>query len=463
MTTEDKQTEEQGTYYYIRPTSATEENKKPKSDHLFALGIASGIMLSLVVFVVCSVAMQMHDDKKLTKTIEDAKQTVDESPAAQAYSNYDSTEEHDDIVTEEVMVKMGVLQGLIDKYYLDGYELDDLENGVYAGMIDSLGDKYAEYYSPEDLQLLMEDSEGVYYGIGAYVGMDSETGMCVISGTMEGTPAEKAGLEPGDIIYKVDDVDTQGMDSSEVVKLIKGEEGTYTHLTLIREGEDDYVEVDVMRSRVETPTVSYEIYEDDNIGYIAIGEFDTVTVDQFTDALAVCTGSGVRGIIIDLRGNPGGSVDAVCEICRHILPKGMIVYTEDKYGKRDEYTCDGTHELNLPLVVLTNEYSASASEIMTGAIKDYHKGTVVGTTTYGKGVVQKVVSLSDGSAIKLTISKYYTPSGVCIHGTGIEPDIPIELDVDAYVDDGFDNQLDAAIQEIHRQWEEEDVTIASNE
>ena len=182
------------------------------------------------------------------------------------------------------------------------------------------------------------------------------------------------------------------------------------------------------------------------MGYIEVVEFGENAVDQFEDALSSLRDSGMEGLIIDLRGNPGGSLTAVVEMCRMILPKGMIVYTEDKYGKRDEYTCDGTKQLEVPLVVLVDGNSASASEIMSGAIKDHGIGTLVGTTTFGKGIVQQVRPMMDGSAIKLTISAYYTPNGYNIHGIGIEPDVECEFDSETYYgsEDHYDNQLEKA-------------------
>lgn len=241
----------------------------------------------------------------------------------------------------------------------------------------------------------------------------------------------------------------QGLDLSEIVARIKGEAGTTVHLTIYREGETDYLEVDVERRKIESPTVNYEMY-DNGVGYIQITEFDEVTTDQFKEALAVIKGSDAKGLILDLRSNPGGSLPVVVDIARSILPKGLIVYTEDKYGERDEYTCDGKRELQIPMVVLINGNSASASEILAGAIKDYDKGTLIGTTTFGKGIVQRVLPLTDGTALKLTISSYFTPKGNNIHGIGIEPDIECEFDSDAFYEDQVDNQLERAKQEISR-------------
>lgn len=291
----------------------------------------------------------------------------------------------------------------------------------------------------------MRDTEGIYYGIGAYLMIDQATGLGKISGVIENTPAQEAGLRENDLLYLVDGESTAGMELSEIVSRVKGEQGTKVHLTIYREGESDYLEVDVERRKIESPTVKYEILKN-NIGYIQITEFDDVTTDQFTEALAVVKGAHAKGLIIDLRGNPGGSLNVVVDIARQILPKGLIVYTEDKYGEREEYNCDGRRQLDMPLVVLVNGNSASASEILAGAVKDYKVGTLVGTTTFGKGIVQRILPLTDGTALKLTISAYYTPNGNNIHGVGIEPDVICEFDSDAYYDDDVDNQLDKAVE-----------------
>ena len=203
------------------------------------------------------------------------------------------------------------------------------------------------------------------------------------------------------------------------------------------------MKVEIERRKVESPTVNYEVY-DNGMGYIQITEFDEITLDQFTEALAVCKGSDVKGLILDLRSNPGGNLNTVVDIARELLPEGLIVYTEDRYGKRTEYSCDGTKELKIPLVVLINGNSASASEILAGAIKDYGIGTLVGTTSYGKGIVQRIISLQDGSAVKLTVSSYFTPKGNNIHGIGIEPDIVCEFDSESYYEKEIDNQLEKA-------------------
>ena len=291
---------------------------------------------------------------------------------------------------------------------------------------------------------LQQSTQGIYYGIGAQVSLDNNTQLPVLIRIFEESPAEEAGLLAGDMVYKVGDTEVQGMDLTSAVGLIKGDEGTVVHLTIIREGESDYLEFDVTRRKLNNITIEYEMLEE-NIGYIQITEFDEVTVDQFIDALAVCKGSGMEGLIIDLRSNPGGNMSAVCEIARQILPEGLIVYTEDKTGHRDEYKCDGKHQLEVPLVVLVDQYSASASEILAGAVQDYGIGTIVGMTTYGKGIVQRILTLSDGSAVKLPVSTYFTPNGNNIHEIGVTPDVEVPFDSEAY-QNGTDNQLEKALE-----------------
>ena len=353
----------------------------------------------------------------------------------------------DKIVDTQLMTKLSNLEQIIDIYYYqDDVDATALENGIYKGLLDAVGDPYTVYYTEEEIRNLMEQTQGIYYGIGCYVGLDETTNCTKVVNAIPGTPAEEAGLRADDIIYEVNGVSTYDMDLNSVVALIKGEEGTKVTLTIYRQGEPDYLYIDVERRKVESPTVEYEMLED-GMAYIQITEFDDVTVDQFADALATVKGSDMEGLIIDLRANPGGSLDAVVEIAGMLLPEGLIVYTEDKYGERAEYTCDGKREFEYPLVVLVDGNSASASEILAGAVQDYGMGKLVGTTTFGKGIVQRVVNLSDGSAVKITVSSYYTPKGRNIQGIGIEPDVECKFDGEAYYgEEKFDNQLDKAKQ-----------------
>lgn len=354
------------------------------------------------------------------------------------------TGEGQSVANPETINKMNILEELVTANYLRDVEKEEMQEGVYRGMIAALDDPYSQYYSKEEQEELQKKTQGIYYGIGASVTIDQETNLPRIAKVFEGTPAQEAGILANDLLYMVDDTLVQGMDLLSAVSLVKGDEGTTVHLTVIREGETDYLEFDVERRKLENETVEYRML-DEEIGYIQITEFDNVTVDQFTDALATCKGSGMKGLILDLRGNPGGNLSTVCDIARMMLPEGLIVYTEDKEGKRVEYSCDGEHPLEAELVVLVDGNSASASEILAGAVKDYGIGTLVGTTTYGKGVVQHILKISDGSAVKLTASKYYTPKGNDIHEVGIAPDVEVSFDGEAYLEDGTDNQLEEAI------------------
>lgn len=407
-----------------------ENNKKNKSGYFLA-GVATGAfaIAMLAAFIYLGFSVQ-----KYVQALQDKSQD--------GSSITGSTGE---LVDSELTSKLSTLETIIEKYYYqDDVSKEDLETGIYRGMMDAVGDPYTVYYTPEEIQELYQQTEGIYYGIGAYVALDETTNRTKIVSPIPGTPAEEAGLRADDILYEVDGVDTYDMDINSVVALIKGEEGTTVSLTIYRAGEPDFIYVDVMRRKVEAPTVEFEMLED-GMAYIQITEFDEVTVDQFAEALAEARASEMEGLIIDVRANPGGSLDAVVNICQMLLPEGMIVYTEDKYGSRSEYTCDGKKEFDLPLVLLVDGNSASAAEIMAGAIQDYGIGTLVGTTTFGKGIVQQVVNLRDGSAVKITVSSYYTPSGRNIHGTGIDPDVEVIFDGERYYsEEAFDNQLDKA-------------------
>lgn len=353
-----------------------------------------------------------------------------------------SSAETESVANEKTTEKLGVLENTIKQYFWQDVDESTLEEGVYKGLLESLDDPYSVYYTHDELVQLQQQTEGIYYGIGAYISQDKEMGYVRVSKIIKNTPAEASGLQQDDYIYKVDGEDMQGKDSSYVVSKIKGEAGTKVTITVVREGATDPIDIEVERQKIESPTVEYQMLDND-MAYIQITEFDLVTTDQFEQAYKQAQADGMKGLILDLRSNPGGNLSTVCDIARMILPKGLIVYTEDKYGKREEYTCDGANQIKVPLVVLTNGYSASASEILAGAVKDYGIGTLVGTTTYGKGIVQKVINLSDGSAVKLTVSNYFTPNGNNIHKIGVDPDVEVEFDAEQYKN-SVDNQLEKA-------------------
>ena len=356
------------------------------------------------------------------------------------------------VVNAETIQKMRSLESVIEKYYYDYKDEptteENLQTGIYKGMTEALNDPYSEYYTAEELKEVVDGNNGVSYGIGAYITLDKEQDMAVIAGVMEGTPAEEAGLKEGDVIYEVDGEETRGLSTSRVVSMVKGKEGTTVHLTIYREGEADFLEVDIVRSKlIETTTVRYGMVEgEEGIGYLQITEFDTVTLDQFNEAMAELRADDMKGLILDLRSNPGGDLSVVVEIARRLLPAGLITYTEAPSGQRTEYTCDGEYEIDIPMVVLINGYSASAAEILAGAIQDHNKGAVVGTTSYGKGIVQRLITLEDGSAVKLTVSGWFTPNGNNIQGSGIEPDVEAEYDTDLAETEGLDSQVEKGIE-----------------
>ena len=339
----------------------------------------------------------------------------------------------------EVSSKMQELQSYIDRYFLFDYAKEDEESGIYKGMMAGLGDVYTTYYTPDEYASFMESSNGSYSGIGAMLSQDYNTGIITVVKVFDGSPAAEAGIQPEDILYKVKGEEVTGQDLSLVVTDLKGEEGTDVEISMMRDTE--VLDFTLTRRSIEVPTVEYKML-DENIGYIAISEFDDVTDEQFIAALDDLKSQGMKNLTIDLRNNGGGLVDVTCNILDQLLPEGLIVYTEDKNGERQEEYSDAEHYFDGKMAVLVNGNSASASEIFAGAIKDYGVGTLIGTQTFGKGIVQSLFPLSDGSAIKITVSRYYTPAGNNIHGVGITPNIILERDTESEED----NQLQKAME-----------------
>lgn len=321
--------------------------------------------------------------------------------------------------------KIEYLEKLIDQEYLGEVDNDEMAEGVYAGLVYGLGDVYSRYYTADEYAQETASTDGAYAGIGVSI-QKNKNGGVQIAECYEGGPGAEAGLQTGDVITAINDTDVTDMELSDVVSMIRENKDKTIVLTVLRENEDSSREISVDVTDVELPSVSGEMI-DESTGYIQITQFTGVTPQQYKDTFAELKDKGMERLVIDLRDNPGGLLTSVCDILREILPEGLIVYTEDKYGNREEETCDGKNKLDMPLAVLVNENSASASEIFAGAVQDHGVGTIVGTTTYGKGVVQELRQLSDGSAVKLTVSNYYTPNGNSINKVGIKPDVEVKL------------------------------------
>lgn len=367
------------------------------------------------------------------------------------YDVVQSNERNQGAVTDSFVQKAKYIEETVKESYTGDIDDDQMEEYMYKGMMASLGDPYSAYYTSEEYEELTTETTGSYEGIGVVMQQDVNTGEVKVVRCYEGAPGEKAGLLPEDVLVEVNGESVSGMELSEVVDKVKSSQDQVAHLTIAREGESEYLEIDVHLEEVNIPVVQSEMLED-NIGYIALYEFTEQTEPQYMEAFEALKDQGMERLIIDVRNNPGGLLTSVCDILEDILPEGLIVYTEDKNGEREEYTCDGENELDIPLAVLVNGNSASASEIFAGAIQDYSKGTIVGTTTFGKGIVQSLIPFNDGSAIKTTTAKYYTPSGKCIHGTGIQPDVEVELseglEQETSISHEEDNQLQKAIEVV---------------
>lgn len=353
--------------------------------------------------------------------------------------------EEDGLIASSTQQKLQVIREMIESKYLYGEDVDEdkLQEAIIKGYVDGLGDPYSVYYNEAETQSLMESTSGEFGGIGVVITQNIDTQIITFTTVYENSPGEKAGLKDGDILYKVDGEEVTGQDLDTVVSKIRGEKGTTVEITVYRgDSMEEYTCV-VTRDIIEVNTVAYEMKEN-KIGYIAVSGFETVTYDQFEAALNDLTGQGMEALVIDLRNNPGGNLSTVCDMLDLILPEGTIVSTKDKNGNGSVLTSDEERQLNIPLAVLINGNSASASEIFAGAVQDYGIGTLVGTTTYGKGIVQELYQMTDGTCLKITTSEYFTPSGRNIHGIGIDPDIEVKYEYDE-ANPEADNQLEAAL------------------
>lgn len=377
----------------------------------------------------------------------------------------ESSGANSELSMNDVEDKVEELQKLIDdNFYFDTGETE-FDEGIYKGLLQSLDDPYSVYYTKEEFADLQQETSGEYVGVGVQVSQDAQTMLITVTRVFKGSPAEEAGMLKGDIVTAVEDWELNGEEVSDVVEKIKGEEGTRVNITVFRESIKDYVTLNIERRKVENPTVSYEMLSD-NIGYIQITDFYDVTKNQYIKAIEDLDGQGMEGLVVDLRDNPGGLLSAVVDMLDYMLPQGLLVYTEDKNGNiTSQFESSDKHQFTKPVAVLVNGNSASASEIFTGAMQDRGAATIIGTTTYGKGIVQRLFPLEDGSGVKLTISKYFTPNGNDIHGKGITPDIeidlPDELKTKSYLEHDEDVQLKKAIEELMQKIGEPAVAKAS--
>lgn len=358
----------------------------------------------------------------------------------------DTATTEDEGIGSEVEAKLNAMDSLMDLFYMEDVDTDTAKEMIYKAYLASYGDKYTVYYTPDECKNLLESTTGKFEGIGA-VCRKNDDGAVLVIDAYEDAPAYAAGLRNGDKITTVDGTDITGMDLSSAVALIKGEKGTSVHLDAVR--DDAAFSVDVVRDEIKAQTVEYEMREN-QIGYLSISEFDDVTTQQYKDALQALEDAGMQGLVIDLRDNPGGVLDTVVKMLDYTLPDGLIVYTENKSGKRTEYKGTDGYELDIPIAVLVNGNSASASEIFAGAMQDYDKGEIIGTQTFGKGIVQTIKPLTDGSAIKLTTAKYYTPNGQNIHGQGVTPDITVEQGTDENEDTQWNTAVEYLMGEMQK-------------
>ncbi len=405
---------------------------------------------------------------------------IDNQAQSQIMENTDgSAQVRQELDMDKIAAKLETFQEIINEYYLFGEDMEKVETGIYKGMLAGLEDPYTVYYTPEEFQSLTEETEGVYCGIGVLVSQNMETGMITALRVFKGSPAEEAGMKKGDIFYKVGDLEASAEELDVLVQNhIRGEEGTTVDITVIRDGEE--IPMTIERRIVETTTVEGQML-DEETGYILVTQFELVTGDQFREMVEDLEEQGMKRLVIDLRDNPGGVLDSCVEIAAYLLPDdqhdGTILSTSDKYGRGVRYYSAGgeicyeengeegrdprypkkdEHQLDIPMTVLVNENSASAAEVLAGALRDYDRARLVGTTTFGKGIVQSLLPLDDGSAVKVTIAHYYTPSGFDLHKKGLEPDIlvepeepdPDEISYGKYDDVSVetDNQLRAAIE-----------------
>ena len=385
--------------------------KKPKSR--FGIGILVGVLITiaaLLVAAVLGVFVFFNGMKKGTTDL-----------------NYQE--------------KLDTIQSYLDMYFLWDIDEEAMEDSLAEGLLAGTGDKYAQYYSKKEFDNLMEEISGSYGGIGVSI-IENDDGMIEVVQVFEGSPAEAAGIQAKDIIIEADGI-TEIRDVDHLVELVRGEPGTTVDLVVKR--DDKEIPVTVERQIIEMELITYEMLED-HIGYIRLSEFETIAIEQFNQALDDLESQGMTSLIIDIRDNPGGDYDTVISLADRVLPEGKITTVIDKNGTSSVETSDEEHQINIPMVVLINGNSASASELFSGAIKDYGIATMIGETTFGKGIIQSIYRLPDGSGMKFTTQEYLTPNGNHIHEIGVSPDIEVAIPEEAYEDGVVTREEDVQLQ-----------------
>ena len=422
-------------YQYQQPQQPVQQPQKQKKRLPFWLGILVGVaaMCILAIAIVVFVGLRSLIGKVSTSS--------SSSSSSASYSGGDPV--------DSAMEKIESMEDLVNKYYL--WDIDDsyMEEKILDGYVSGLNDKYAVYYTPEEFEELQESVSGSYAGIGVSIVMNDDNQIEVYK-VFSGSPAEAAGIHVGDLIISANG--ESGFETlDDLVAVVRGLPGTTVDLVIKR--GDEEIQMTVERAKIQIETVEYRMI-DDEIGYIYISEFETVTVDQFNQAIDDLLAQGMKKIILDLRDNPGGDYDTVVAMSDRVLPEGPIMTVKDKDGTIVTENSDAEHSLEIPMAILINGNSASASEVFVGAIQDYDMAVIIGTQSYGKGIVQSIFSFPDGSGMKFTTQEYYTPSGDSIHGVGITPDIVVEIPEEAYedgvLDEDEDTQLQTAIEELKK-------------
>ncbi|MCL2375861.1 MAG: S41 family peptidase [Defluviitaleaceae bacterium] len=331
--------------------------------------------------------------------------------------------------TTNILQKLNHIHQIIDTNFLGDFDLEQAVEMMFAGFVYGVGDPYTVYMDAATFASFREDTEGSFIGIGVSITVDPADNRILIISPFEGSPAFEAGILPGDKIVRINGYEVFGDGINEAIRMMRGEAGTEVVVTIFRESDGSTFDVPIIRDVIQVETVRSDIF-DDNIGYIRISQFDRVTHDQFVNAYERLLGENIEGLIIDLRNNPGGLLHVVTEITDMLVPEGIITYTVDARGNRSNVYSEDERQIEIPLIVLINGNSASASEVLSGAVLDTGVGELLGTTTFGKGLVQNIFTLGDGSAVKVTVQRYYTPSGISIHGVGLTPNHYVEMDVE---------------------------------